>query len=88
MRLRMSTVITLRLHPGQLAEVDRRAAALGRDRSAYLRSLVEQDLNRPEPKIRRFASKDLIGCFHTGRARGDNAAARAAVRKALHAKHR
>ena len=85
---RMSTVITLRLPPGQLAQLDRRAAALGRNRSGYLRSLLEEDLSRPDAKERRFASKDLIGAFRTGHARGDNATVRKAMRKALHATNR
>jgi Arc/MetJ-type ribon-helix-helix transcriptional regulator len=88
LRCRMSTVITLRLPPGQLAQLDRRAAALGRNRSGYLRSLLEEDLSRPDTKGHRFASKDLIGAFRTGHARGDNATVRKVMRKALHATNR
>jgi hypothetical protein len=80
----MSNVLTLRLSPAKLARVDRRAAELGRDRSGYVRALIDEDLHLPEGKrARRFASEDLIGAFHTGQGTADNALVRRLARQRL-----
>jgi predicted DNA-binding protein len=80
----MASILTLRLPPAKLARVDRRAAELGRDRSAYVRALIDQDLERPADNRRhKFASEDLIGAFDTGQGTADNATVRRLVRQRL-----
>src|SRR5439155_609746 len=74
---RMAAILTVRLSPSKLAKVDRRAAELGRDRSGYVRSLIEQDLEQPAQGQRhKFASRDLIGAFSTGQGTAHNATVR------------
>ena len=75
----MTQVISLRVPPGKVAAIDRRAADAGLDRTNYLLRLVDEDLTRPAPKSRRrFASLRLLGKF---RSRGSsNAAVRAALK--------
>ena len=47
--------------------MDRRAAELGQDRSAYLRGLIDADLRTAsKPRKHVFASEDLVGCVDTG----------------------
>lgn len=88
----MSNVLTLRLPPAKLARVDRRAAELGRDRSGYVRALIDQDLEQPAgARPHRFASEDLIGAFDMGQGTADNPTVRRLVRRRLlqrRAKHR
>jgi hypothetical protein len=80
----MASILTLRLPPAKLAKVDQRAAELGRDRSGYVRALIDQDLDRPAGRLRhRFASEDLIGAFDTGQGTADNATVRRLVRQRL-----
>ena len=80
----MANILTLRLSPGKLARVDRRAAELGRDRSGYVRALIEQDLDRPaEPRRHTFASEDLIGAFDLGQGTAENATVRRLARQRL-----
>ncbi len=80
----MANVLTLRLSPGKLARVDRRAAEIGRDRSGYLRALIDQDLERPTESDRhKFASEDLIGAFDTGQGTATNALVRRLARRRL-----
>ena len=77
----MASIVTLRLPPTKVARLDRRAAELGRDRSGYLRALIDQDLEQPAEQVRhRFASEDLIGAFSTGQGGADNATVRRVVR--------
>ena len=75
----MTQVISLRVPPGKVAAIDRRAADAGLDRTNYLLRLVDEDLTRPAPKSRRrFASLHLLGKF---RSRGSsNAAVRVALK--------
>jgi hypothetical protein len=74
-------VLTIRMAPQKLAKLDRRAAELGRDRSGYVRSLIEQDLkSAPRPRKHVFASPDLVGCVATGIKSGDNATVRRVIR--------
>ena len=50
----------------KLADLDRRAADSGLDRTKYLLRLLEEDLARPTPKSkRRFASLHLLGKFNS-----------------------
>jgi hypothetical protein len=78
----LANVLTLRLAPAKLARVDQRAAELGRDRSGYIRSLIDQDLERPAGRRRhKFASEDLIGAFNTGHGTADNATVRRLARQ-------
>ncbi len=77
----MANILTLRLPPAKLAKLDRRAAELGRDRSGYLRALIDRDLEQPPQEGRhRFASEDLIGAFDTGQGGADNATVRRLIR--------
>jgi hypothetical protein len=60
----MTHVISLRMPPAKLAALDRRAADSGLDRTKYLLRLLEEDLARPRPEMkRRFASVHLLGKF-------------------------
>ena len=80
----MPKVLTFRLSPGKLARVDRRAAELGRDRSGYIRALIEEDLEQPgRPGRHKFASEDLIGAFSLGHGTADNATVRRLARERL-----
>jgi len=80
----MPTILTVRIDADKLAKVDRRAAELGRDRSGYVRGLIEQDLkSAPEPRRHVFASDDLVGCVSTGIKAGDNATVRKIIRERL-----
>ena len=64
----MSNVLTLRISPGKLARLDRLAAAAGRDRSGYLRHLIEEAIESEGRAGRRhkFASADLLGSLSLG----------------------
>lgn len=63
----MSQVLTVRIDPELLSRAEARAAHLGLDRAGYVRSLIEQDLDRPKGRgRRRFASEDLVGAFRLG----------------------
>jgi hypothetical protein len=74
--------------PQKLARLDRRAAELGRNRSGYVRSLIEEDLKtHPKPSKYVFASKDLVGCVSTGIKEGDNATVRKIVRDRVLARY-
>ena len=78
---RMANIVTLRLPPAKLARMDRRAAELGRDRSGYLRALIDRDLEQPAEQVHhKFTSEDLIGAFDTGQDGADNATVRRLVR--------
>lgn len=62
----MTEVISVRMPPEKLAELDRKAADSGLDRSKYLLRLVDADLERPSKTSRRkFASVDLLGKFQS-----------------------
>ncbi len=71
-----------------LAAIDAQAARLGQNRSKYILSLVEEDLNAKKPQRKRFASNDLIGSMRTGLPSGDNATVRRVIRQRLHEKNR
>jgi predicted DNA-binding protein len=83
----MSQILTLRLRPGKLARIDRRAAQLGQDRSSYVRSLIEQDLKETGSSKHVFASRDLLGVFRTGVSSSDNATVRRVIRQRLLQRH-
>ncbi len=71
-----------------IAAMDARAATLGQDRTKYILSLVERDLEAEKsPRKHRFASEDLIGSLRTGLKSGDNATVRRLARARLHEKH-
>ncbi len=77
----MANILTLRLAPAKLARVDQRAAELGRDRSGYIRALIDRDLEQPARRRHKFASEDLIGAFNTGQGTADNATVRRLARE-------
>ncbi len=77
----MANILTIRLAPAKLARVDQRAAELGRDRSGYVRALIDKDLEQPIGHGHSFASEDLIGAFNTGQGTADNAMVRRLVRQ-------
>jgi predicted DNA-binding protein len=83
-----ATILTIRMAPQKLAKLDRRAAELGRDRSGYVRSLIEEDL-KSQPRAGKyvFASKDLVGSVSTGIKEGNNATVRKVVRARLLARY-
>lgn len=82
----MANVLTLRLPPGKVARIDRRAAELGQHRSSYLRNLIDEDLRRATiPRKHIFASEDLVGCLSTGIKRGDNRTVRKIIQERLRA---
>jgi metal-responsive CopG/Arc/MetJ family transcriptional regulator len=75
----MTEVISIRMPPETLAELDRRAADSGVDRSKYLMRLVTEDIQEPAPKMKRkFASAHLIGKFQSSGS--SNAQVRSALR--------
>jgi hypothetical protein len=87
----MTATLTVRLSPGKLAKLNKRAAELGQDRSSYVRGLIEEDLlAAPKTARHTFASEDLVGCVSTGLSSGDNATVRDVIRQKLraNAKHR
>lgn len=64
--------------------MDARAAQLGQDRSKYILTLVERDLNEtPKPRKHKFASLDLIGAFSTGTGPATNENTRRIFRQRL-----
>ena len=79
----MSKVLTFRLSMAKLTQVDRRAAELGRDRSGYVRALIDHDLSRPPARRHKFASEDLIGAYNTGLGSATNATIRRRARERL-----
>lgn len=75
----MTHVISVRVPPAKLAELDRRAKASGLDRSKYVMRLIEEDLAVRAPKTkRRFESSHLLGKFQSKGS--SNAQVRAALR--------
>jgi hypothetical protein len=84
----MTDVLTLRLPPGKLAKVDRRAAELGQERSRYIRGLIDEDLRgAAKPRKHVFASEDLVGCVETGIVSSSSAHFRKIIRERLIARH-
>jgi hypothetical protein len=75
----MTQVVSIRVPSKKVAEIDRKAADIGLDRTNYILRLVNQDLQRPASKSkRRFASSHLLGRF---RSKGSsNAQIRAALK--------
>jgi hypothetical protein len=84
----MTQALTVRVSPSLIAKADARAAELGLDRSKYLRSLIEQDVNasRRGGRSRKFASEDFIGSVPLARGPYTNRRIRAVVRERLVAK--
>ena len=81
----MSNVLTLRISPAKLARLDRLAAAAGRDRSGYVRRLIEDAIESEGRAGRRhkFASADLLGSLSIGTGPGTNENIRRLVRQRL-----
>jgi hypothetical protein len=75
----MTQVVSIRMASKKIAEIDRRAADSGVDRTKYLLRLVDEDIARKTSKPkRRFASTHLLGKFHS---KGStNVAVRAALK--------
>lgn len=64
---RMTKVLTVRIAPELLGRAEAGAARLGLDRTGYVKSLIERDLQNPDPiPTRRFVSEDLAGTFRFG----------------------
>ena len=83
----MPNVLTVRMSPAKLAKLDRRAAQAGRERSEYVRALIEQDLKQqPESPRHVFASGDLVGTFAIG-VPTDNRSVRRLIRQRLRERH-
>jgi hypothetical protein len=74
----MAIVLTVRVPSALLAKVDRKAAALGRDRATHVRELLKQDVATEPPHPKRFASLSLKGKYAIA-CGSDNAAVRAAL---------
>jgi hypothetical protein len=71
----MSSVLTLRISPAKLARLDRLAAAAGRDRSGYVRCLIEEATEsegRAGRRRHKFTSADLLGSLSIGAGPGTN----------------
>jgi hypothetical protein len=82
----MTRIVSLRIPVRKLAEVDRRAADAGLDRTGYLLRLLETG-PAPAPARRRpFKSKHLLGRFKSSGSSNDKV--RAAMKKAVHEKNR
>jgi hypothetical protein len=83
----MTRIVSLRIPVRKLAEVDRRAADAGLDRTSYLLRLIEtgptQKLTR---KRRPFKSKHLLGRFKSSGS--SNSKVRAAMKSAANEKNR
>jgi hypothetical protein len=85
----MTKLLSVRVDPGVMAQIDSRSAELGRNRSEYILALVERDLEQARgERGHRFASADLIGSLRTGISSGDNATVREIVRKRMNEKNR
>ena len=85
----MTKPFSVRARPSVIAAIDARAAKLGHDRTKYILSLVQQDLNANQaPRSHRFASEDLIGSLRTGLKTGNNATIRRLARERLREKNR
>jgi len=84
----MSSILTLRISPSKLARLDRAAAAAGRDRSGYLRRLIDDALENDGRSGRphKFASADLMGSLCIGNGPGTNENVRRIVRQRLAAR--
>ena len=79
----MAVILTLRFSPAKLARIERRAAELGRDRSTYIRALINQDLKHSgEARDLKFVSGDVMEVF-TSQGAGDNAKGRRVTRERL-----
>jgi hypothetical protein len=76
----MTSVLSVRMPRRNLDALDRRAAAVGVDRSTLVNRILEEALARcpPLPR-RRFASAHLVGKYSAGRG-SSNAAIRTAFR--------
>jgi hypothetical protein len=83
----MTRIVSLRIPVRKLAEVDRRAADAGLDRTGYLLRLLETDsASKPSGRRRSFKSKHLLGRFKSSGS--SNEKVRAAMKKAAHEKNR
>jgi hypothetical protein len=83
----MTRIISLRIPVRKLAEMDRRAANAGLDRTSYLLRLIESGPKQePLRKRRIFKSKHLFGRFKSSGS--SNAKVRAALKNAAHEKNR
>ena len=83
----MTRIISVRIPVRKLAEMDRRAASAGLDRTGYLLRLLEIDTEQaPQAKRRAFKSKHLLGHFKS--LGSTNPKARAALRNAADEKNR
>src|SRR5258708_18676049 len=81
---RMANVLTLRISPAKLAKLDKLAAGSGRDRSGYVRSLIDTALERPQRTARhKFASADLLGALSIGNGPATNENTRRIIRERL-----
>jgi hypothetical protein len=83
----MTRIVSLRIPVRKLAEVDRRAADAGLDRTGYLLRLLETGIARvPAQRRRQFKSKHLLGRFKSSGSSNDKV--RAAMKNAADEKNR
>ena len=77
------------MSPQKLAKLDRRAAEAGRERAEYVRTLIDEDLQKVhKPSRHVFASQDLAGIVAVSTAPKDNQFVRQTIKQRLRAKNR
>jgi len=85
----MTKPFSIRARPSLIGAMDARAARLGQNRTRYILTLVERDLeSEQKPRRHKFASQHLLGAFSTGIKSGDNATIREIARRRLNEKNR
>ena len=79
----MTDVLTIRLPSTLLANVDRRAASLGRSRAEHVRQILEADVAATRNgREKRFSSLALKGRYALGRGSSNEAVRKALARRA------
>jgi hypothetical protein len=84
----MTKVLTVRIPPDLLTKAEARASRLGIDRAKYVRSLIEEDLEKEgKASKRRFASEDLVGCCESPYLAKGTSATNSRVRAVMRQRH-
>jgi hypothetical protein len=85
----MSNVLALRLPKSLLAQLDRKATALGRTRAEHVRELIQADVAASKSKPKRFvACLALSGCYALGGGSDNISVRRALVASRMHVENR